>query len=133
MYTSDTDKSALRTFSVYLSVTFLCGIFGFIYELFSHGVFSFFMACCFLPPLLLGTLPFLAVYVTKKGYPGRLALNLYNSGVAALTAGFMFTGVLQIYGTTNRLGAVYYAAAALFTVSGVIFWIIGAKKDKKRT
>ena len=35
--------------------------------------------------------------------------------LAALTAGFIFTGVLQIYGTTNRLSAVYYAAAAVFT------------------
>ena len=120
----------MKTFASYLAVSFLCCLFGFIYEMFSHGVLSFCMIFCFLPTLLLGVVPFLIIYFTGKGFPGRLAYNLYNSGVAALTAGLIFSGVLQIYGTTNRLGAVYYIAAALFIASGLICWLYGAKKDK---
>lgn len=131
MSTSDIKKRALRSSFTYLAVSLLCAVFGFIYELFSHGVFSPFMAFCFLPPLLFGVIPFLAVYFKGMYFPHRLAYNLYNSGVSALTAGFIFTGVLQIYGTTNRLSAVYYAAAAVFTVSGIILWIYGTGKDKK--
>ena len=37
-----------------------------------------------------------------------LSRCLYDSGLAALTAGSVFRGVLEIYGTTSRLSAVYW-------------------------
>ena len=131
MSTSETKKRALRTAFTYLAVSLLCAVFGFIYELFSHGVFSPFMAFCFMPTLLLGVVPFLFVYFKGMYFPHRAAYNIYNSGVSTLTVGFIFTGVLQIYGTTNRLCAVYYAAAAVLIVSGALIWTSNAKKDKK--
>ena len=40
--------------------------------------------------------------------------EFWKAGVrlAALTAGSLFRGVLEIYGTTNRLGAVYWICGA---------------------
>lgn len=131
MYTSDIKAKARRTFYTYLGVYFLCSAFGVIYEMFSHGVISFFMLFCGIPPLLFGVLPFFIIFMTGRGFPCRLAYNLYNSGVATLTVGFVFTGVLQIYGTTNPLCNVYFVAAAAFLTAGAICWVCGAKKDKK--
>ena len=51
MYTSDIKKRAKKTALVYLLISVFCAVFGVIYELFGHGVFSFFMAFCFLPAL----------------------------------------------------------------------------------
>ena len=130
MSTSDIKKRSLRTFVSYLTVSFLCCLFGSVYEMFSHGVLSLYMIFCFMPPLLLGSVPFIVIYFTGKGFPGRLAYNLYNSGVAALTVGLIFSGVLQIYGTTNRLSAVYYITAALFITSGLVCRLCEAKKNK---
>ena len=130
MYTSDIKARARRAFYTYLAVYFLCSAFGVIYETFSHGVISVFMLFCGVPPLLFGVLPFFIIFMTGRGFPGRLAYNLYNSGVATLTVGFIFTGVLQIYGTTNPLCNVYFVAAAAFLIAGAICWVCGAKKDK---
>ena len=106
-------------------------MFGAVYETFSHGVFSFFMAFCFLPPLLLGASPFFAVYLSGKGMPGRLAYNLYNSGIATITVGFIFRGVVEIYGTTNKLYHIYSGVGGLFMLSGAIIWLIDVIRSKK--
>ena len=131
MYTSDTGKRALRTAVSYLCIAVLCAVFAFIYELFSHGVYSLCMILCFSPPLLLGALPFFIIYVSRAPFPGRLSYNLYNSGVATLTAGLIFSGVVYIYGTTNTLCRVYYIVAAAFIVCALICFIFDIKKDKK--
>ena len=130
MYTSDIKKRALKTAAVYLCVTTFCAVFGTVYEFFSHGVFSFFMAFCYLPPLLLGSAPFFTVFLTKQGMPGRLAYNLYNSGAATITVGFIFRGVTEIYGTTNRLAHIYSGVGALFLLTGAVIWITDIIRNK---
>ena len=131
MYISDTKIRAAKTAVVYLAVSLFTCIFGAVYEFFSFGVYSIFMLFCFLPSLALGCAPFFFVFLLGKNMPCRLAYNLYNSGVAALTAGFIMAGVIEIYGTTNHLLWVYFVFGALFIVSGISAWIIGAKKMKK--
>jgi uncharacterized membrane protein YraQ (UPF0718 family) len=53
-------------------------------------------------------------------FPGRFTRHAWNSGLAALTVGSIFKGVLDIYGTTNKLIAVYPAAAAVLISAAVI-------------
>ena len=89
------------------------------------------MTFCFLPTLILGALPFGIFFLAGLRMPGRLSFNLYNSGVAALTTGFIFKGVIDIYGTTNRLLSVYFICGALFIVSAAVCFAFGAKKDAK--
>lgn len=131
MYTSDIKNRAKKPAAVYLCITVFCAVFGSIYELNSHGVFSFFMMFCFLPPLLLGAVPYFAVFFSGKGFPGRLAYNLYNSGAATLTVGFVFRGVTEIYGTTNRLAHAYSFTGAAFLLAGAILWITDIIRNKK--
>ena len=131
MYTSDIKNRAKKTALVYFCISVFCAVFGAVYELFGHGVFSFFMAFCFLPPLILGAAPFFAVYLCGKGMPKRLAFNVYNSGIATITVGFVYRGVIEIYGTTNKLAHLYSGVGALFMLSGAIIWLVDVIRNKK--
>ena len=56
---------------IYLLVTILCAAFGAVYELFSHGVFSYYMLYAFGVPLLGGVLPFIAYTIFAEEYRGQ--------------------------------------------------------------
>ena len=102
----------------YAAAALLCLVFAFIYELFSHEVYSMFMIFAFLVPLLFGAVPgAILAGAPARGLPGTASRYLYHSGLAALTAGCLFRGILEIYGTTSRLGAVYWGAGALLLLS----------------
>ena len=97
----------------WLSAAAFTLIFALVYEWFSHQVYSGFMLLAFLFPLLGGALPYaFLARAPRRAQPGVLSRCLYDSGLAALTAGSLFRGVLEIYGTTNRLGAVYWICGA---------------------
>jgi hypothetical protein len=53
-------------------------------------------------------------------FPGRFTRYAWNSGLAALTTGAIFKGVLDIYGTTNKLIAVYPAAGTILIGAAVL-------------
>ena len=123
MYTSDTDisKRALKTAFIYLIISLFCALFGAVYEVFSHGVYSFYMIYAFAFPLVGGTLPFLAISLFRKHYPDAIARNIYHSGIATLTVGSIIQGVLDIYGTTNRLTGLYWIVGIIMLISGIVF------------
>jgi len=134
LYTSDENygrfcKGALK----YLGFTVFSAVFGAIYEVFSHEVYSYFMIYAFAAPLLLGVLPALIIAVGKMRVPSQLTLKAWNSGVAALTMGLLFKGVLDIYGSTNRLLIVYFIVAGILLLAGVITHIakIGSKNKQE--
>lgn len=81
------------------------------------------MVYLFLFPLIGGVIPFFAILLSNLPSPKRLAFNLYNSGVAALTVGSAFIGVLEIYGTTSELAGVYFIAGTVFILSGIASYI----------
>ena len=131
--TSDTDNkaSALKTAFIYLLITVFCSVFGTVYELFSHEVYSFYMIYAFAIPLLGGVLPFmLAAMFNTSEFPGRLSLNLYNSGIAALTTGSIVNGVLEIYGTDNPLVYAYVFSGILFILAGIIVYMVQKRRIK---
>lgn len=114
-------ERAGRTASVYLEAAVFCGLFSSIYESFSHGVYSNFMVFLFLFPLLGGALPFGVMWLLDgRGTPGRLAANLYHSGIATLALGSCMAGVLEIYGTTSEYLWIYWAVGGAFTAAGVL-------------
>ena len=117
--------------SAYLKATLFCALFGAIYEHFSHGVYSGYMIFAFLFPLIGGFLPFLIM--SRSGWrrlPGRLPLNLYHSGLAALTVGSIFQGVLAIYGTTSSLTKVYWICGFGLAVAGGVLYLIGLLAER---
>lgn len=132
MYTSainENKKNAGKTTLIYLTASIICAVFGAVYEIFSHGVYSIYMIYAFAFPLLCGTLPFLLLTLTgsrrwqQEFYPGILARSLYHCGIIALTTGSLLTGVLEIYGTTNYLVGAYWLAGAVLLFSAVITWL----------
>ena len=95
-------------------------LFALVYEYFSHRVYSGFMLLAFLIPLLGGALPYaLLARLPRRMQPGILSRCLYDSGLAALTARSVFRGVLDIYGTTNRLEAVYWICGTALCLFGL--------------
>lgn len=133
MCTSDTDNKVrlLKTAFIYLLITIFCSVFGAVYELFSHEVYSFYMIYAFAIPLLGGVLPFmLAAMFNTSEFPGRLSLNLYNSGIAALTTGSIVNGVLEIYGTDNPLVYAYVFSGILFILAGIIVYMVKKRRIK---
>lgn len=100
-------------------------IFAGIYEIFSHSVYSLPMILSFLWPLIGGVLVYtLLIKAPARWRPGTAAALLYNSGIALFTLGSIFKGVLEIYGTTNRLLAVYIAGGSFFLLSGVLTYLL---------
>ena len=115
---------------IYLCVSIFCALFGGVYEHFGHGVLSFHMIYAFAFPLALGALPF--SIIAKKPtipYPNRISAICLHLAIATATVGSTVQGVLDIYGTTNRLSVVYiFASAVLFTASIILYIIQLIKK-----
>lgn len=118
-------RSMYKTALHYLMITVLCILFGAVYESFSHGVFSYYMLYAFCVPLSGGVIPFLLIIYFRGAVPGKTALNLYHSGIATLTVGCFFQGVLEIYGTTNRLILIYWGVGVIFLLSGIVVYVAG--------
>ena len=129
MYTSDI--SLKRNLLGNIAGTVFLALFGAVYELFSHEVYSYFMIYGFAVPLMLGVMPYALLLISRK-VPGRAALNLWNSGIAALSVGCVFRGVLEIYGTTNSLSVIYPVSGLLLLTAWLITWIAGSKNKKSR-
>lgn len=122
MYTSVTDTTgmAIRTAFAYLVISLVCVLFGVVYEIHSHEVYSFYMIYAFVFPLAGGTLPFLLFSLFQFAYfPRKTARQFYHSGMAALTTGSLVQGVLDIYGTTNALVDYYWIGGGVLTLCGV--------------
>lgn len=107
-------------------------LFASVYEAFSHQVYSTYMLYAFLFPLLGGLLPCLLLgALPKHSSPDGISRRLYGAGIAALTAGSLFRGALEIYGTTSRLSAVYWVTGLALVLAGLGRWI-GLLMKKKR-
>ena len=116
-------KIPLRIARNYLFIAVVCAVIGFVYELFSHGVWSIYMIGAFAVPLVLGTLVNLIIALFRMKTPGMAAETLYACGIATLTLGSLLTGVLEIYGTTNTLLEYYWLVGAGFAGLGIIFYL----------
>ena len=128
MYISGTEakaRAAARTAFAYLLVSLFCAVFGGVYEVFSHQVYSFYMLYAFLFPLAGGALPFSVFHLAGgRKYPGAAARGLYHAGLAALTVGSLLRGVLDIYGTTNRLAGWYWIAGFSLLAAGLAVYLL---------
>lgn len=112
----------IKTRNRFAAAALGCMVFAAVYECFSHGVFSPFMLLAFLFPLLMGAVP-CTVLADRPG-AGVPSLYLYTSGVAALTAGSLFQGILEIYGTTSRLSGVFWAVGLLLSMGGALLYLL---------
>lgn len=112
LYSSDTDfshKSAKISLGYLLSALF-CALFGAVYELFSHEVYSYSMIYAFLFPLAGGTLPCSYTSITSPfGYrtAPTTGASTYHQGVDLDTG----TG-WPVYATRAGIAYTAYGSAA---------------------
>lgn len=110
--------------NIYLMVTILCLIIIVIYYQFSHGVTSPFMSFLFLWPLMLGFIPTRIIEKQlEKRAPGRLTLNIYNSGVAALTVSSLLKGIFDIAGNSSRYQIYLLIFGSIMFITGLFLYI----------
>lgn len=130
MSTSDTKKSRKEIEKLvfyYLILTIACAVFGAVYEWFSHGVYSYYMLYAFMIPLLGGVMPFYFIIHFQKKIPAYMACRLHHFGIITLTVGCLLWGVLEIYGTTNRLGSLYFIVGGMFLLGGDLMYLLEKK------
>ena len=113
-------RNTLKSLYIYIGVTIFIGLFGAIYEMNSNNVFSPAMYLAWIIPFILGVGVYLVLtYAPVKQVPGTLIECIYNFGVAMLTVRSIFIGVIEIYGTTNRV------MLTIYTVLSIVFLAIG--------
>ena len=81
------------------------------------------MIYAFAFPLALGAFPLLSIAVSKKRVPSVFALKAWKCGIAVLSVGSIVKGVLDIYGTTNRLIIVYPVMGIILLSFGIITYL----------
>ncbi|MBR0081267.1 MAG: hypothetical protein IJP98_00850 [Clostridia bacterium] len=126
MFTSDTKQGRgpyRKTVTAYLIVTLFCALFGGVYEIFGHGVFSFPMLYAFAFPLAGGVTPFFFLMTHKIAYPPSFSAGSCHAGIATLTVGSLVTGALEIYGTTSPLLAAYWIVGTALLAVGVLSYL----------
>lgn len=104
-------------------------LFGAIYEHFSFGVYSRSMIYAFIPFLTTTLISAAAVHfgllLTKDT---RTVLTL---AAATLTLGMISRGVIEIYGTENRLLAAYSISGAVLTAVSIVLIIRDVLSGRK--
>ncbi|HEL2051591.1 TPA: hypothetical protein U0616_000411 [Streptococcus suis] len=129
--TNQTSTRTPRTFITYLATTAFLFIFSRIYESLSYGEVSFFMHYMFCVTLIGGAL--LLGMLTLKPNLSRMTFNLWNSGVATITAGFLLRGIINLSGRSTTLDQPYWFIGAGFLVLALIsLFFTGNKKAQLR-
>lgn len=129
MFTSDENKKSnakrrgtLKTVIVYFVLSVLAVVVDNVYALFGHGVRSASMSLMFLYPLLGGAVVFLLLGLITPHIGGRIyrtGYNLYSAGIATLTVGSFFRGILDIAGTASGFSGIFTIIG--WTLAGVGF------------
>ena len=96
-----------------------CAVFSAIYESLSHGVWSAWMVCLCLYPLVLGVVPAFACWYLDLRVP-LLSRDLWACGVMTLAMGSCLQGVVEIYGTTSPLVLPYLPLGAGLLLASVV-------------
>ena len=117
-----------RTFISYLAMAAFLFIFSRIYESLSYGEVSVFMHYMFCATLVGGIL--LLGLLQVKPNLSRITYNLWNSGIATITAGCLLRGIINLSGRSTTLDQPYWYVGAGFLALSLITLFIS---DTRRT
>ena len=134
MSTSVTKKRFSRlgkTAMVYLIISIFFFLFSRIYVSLSYGEYSFFMNTLSLVPLIGGGL--LVGLLLVQPNLSRVSFNLWNSGVAVLTAGFLLRGIINLSGRSTTLDWPYWLIGAGFLGFALVSFGLSLFRSKKLT
>ncbi len=120
-----------KTRNLYIGITIFTVLFSAIYESFSHGVYSPFMLGAAIIPFAGIVVPY-TLWLKRQGDPDRakmhsLVREFYQMAVLTFLLGSIFTGILEIYGTTNRLSKVYWLAGGILLLVSLLMKIWGGQ------
>ena len=111
----------------YLLLSVFVFVFAQIYEYFSHGVYSNYMLYAFLIPFLGLSVPSFLLHSLKKSLPANSRF-LWQCGIATLTVGSIYKGILEIYGTNGYFEFPYlFLGVAFCIVAGIT--VLSRKRD----
>ncbi len=131
---SHTDMNNIKIYRntgfIYLIISIFLALTGFIYEHFSHGVFSYSMMYAFSAPLVLGTLLNAVLERVRMHIPGSLTRQIWHCGVATLTVGLLVSGVFEIYGAANPWINYYYIAGFVLLALSIVLYLV---RDKRKS
>ncbi len=121
-----TSENNTKTSLFYGIMTVFTALLGFIYELFSHQVYSNYMIYAFAIPLMAGLLPSLLISAGIR-LPfssclelGSISGQLYSGAIMIMTMGSIIKGVLDIYGTTNSKIIIYPVLGMIMILISII-------------
>ena len=117
-----------RTFISYLAMAAFLFIFSRIYESLSYGEVSVFMHYMFCATLV-GGIVLLGLLQVKPNL-SRMTYNLWNSGIATITAGCLLRGIINLSGRSTTLDQPYWHVGAGFLALSLITLFIS---DTRRT
>ncbi len=103
----------------YLFLSVFVFVFAQIYEYFSHGVYSNYMLYAFLIPFLGLALPRFLLHSLKKALPTNSRF-LWKCGIATLTLGSIYKGILEIYGTNGYFEFPYLLLGGILCILGLL-------------
>lgn len=130
MFTSVTKSSRTsRTLVSYLTGSIFLFIFSRIYQALSYGEISFFMNYLFCITLIGGIL--LMGLLLLKPNLSRITYNLWNSGIATITAGFLLRGIINLSGRSTTLDQPYWYIGAGFLALALLHLFIFEEKKQK--
>lgn len=116
---------------IYLGISVFVFIFGQIYEYFSHGVYSSYMMFAFLIPFIGLFIPsLLNNLILKRKITDNVTLP-WKCGIATLTIGSIYKGVLEIYGTSGTFEQVYLIIGSLLCIIATIVLVIARVNTDK--
>ena len=116
---------------VYLILSIFLFIFSRVYVSLSYGEYSFFMNTLSLVPLIGGGL--LVGLLLVQPNLSRVSFNLWNSGVAVLTAGFLLRGIINLSGRSTTLDWPYWLIGAGFLGLALVSISLSLFRSKKLT
>lgn len=96
--------------------------FGAVYEIFSFGVFSFYMTYAFLFFMMGGCL-FWHIVAGKRAEISAAAACFWNGGLTAITLGAVVHGILDIYGSYHPMNIVFWIIGGLSLLTGLIILV----------
>ena len=116
---------------VYLILSIFLFIFSRVYVSLSYGEVSIFMNTLSLVPLIGGGLLVGLLYLQPT--LSRLSFNLWNSGVAVLTTGFLLRGIINLSGRSTTLDWPYWVIGAGFLGLALVSIGLSLFRSKKPT
>ncbi|HEM3706554.1 TPA: hypothetical protein U1D12_000517 [Streptococcus suis] len=121
-----------RTFISYLAMAAFLFIFSRIYESLSYGEVSVFMHYMFCATLVGGIL--LLGLLQVKPNLSRMTYNLWNSGIATITAGCLLRGIINLSGRSTTLDQPYwYFGAGFLALSLITLFISDTRRTRQKS